>query len=59
MKNAAENIVNGLCILTALFLLWVALSWVDIIADNLKENPEHSNINAFVLLTNYMEEVKQ
>lgn len=50
-----ENILAGIC---CAFILWLALSYVDIISDNLKENPKHSNLNAFVLLVDYMGEEK-
>lgn len=33
------------------FLLWIAVSWVDVVSDNLKPAPEHSNINFFVIMT--------
>lgn len=39
----------------ALFLVWFALSWFDVVTDNLKENPQHSKYNAFVVLVDIME----
>ena len=33
-----------------LFLLWVALSYIDVIVDNCSTNPHHSDFNFFVLL---------
>lgn len=42
-------------ILSALFVLWFALSWLDVVTDNLKENPQHSKYNAFVVLVDFME----
>mgnify|MGYP006978909893 FL=1 len=38
----------GLCIV---FMVWLLLSWVDIVADNSTPNPHHSEYNAFVLMT--------
>lgn len=29
---------------------WLAVSYLDVISDNITEHPEHSNLNAFVLL---------
>ena len=34
-----------------LFVLWGAISYVDIVADNMKPNPEHYDWNMFVLFT--------
>lgn len=42
--------------LAAAFMLWIAASYIDIIADNLKENPKHSEYNAIVLFCEYLEE---
>lgn len=42
-------------IVSAAFLLWWAVSWVDVVSDNLKENPTHSKYNAFVVLAEIME----
>lgn len=42
--------------LEVLFLLWLFVSWVDIIADNTQPNPQHSQYNAFVILTENFEE---
>lgn len=42
-------------IVSAVFLLWVLLSWVDVVSDNMSENPTHSKYNAFVMLTDAME----
>ena len=45
--------------LAAVFLLWIGASYIDVISDNLYKNPQHSNLNAFVLLLDYMEESNQ
>ena len=37
--------------LEVLFLLWMFVSWVDIIADNTQPNPQHSGYNLFVMMT--------
>lgn len=37
-------------VLAALFLLWLGLSWFDIIVDNNTLTPVHSNFNLFSLL---------
>lgn len=41
-------IIAGIC---CAFLLWVGVSWVDVIADNLKPDPRHSDFNFFVVIT--------
>lgn len=39
------------CGLCAAALLWAFISWCDIVADNCKPNPQHSEYNLFVLMT--------
>lgn len=41
------------CLLNVLFMLWIAISWVDIVWDNYLPNPVHSEYNAFVMLVKY------
>ena len=48
MLKAFKAIGYGLCIV---FMAWLLLSWVDIVADNSTPNPHHSEYNAFVLMT--------
>ena len=43
------------CLLNVLFILWIVVSWVDIIADNAMPNPVHSKYNAFVMLVEHTE----
>lgn len=47
MTKAFKIIGYGLCIV---FMAWLLLSWVDIVADNSTPNPHHSEYNAFVLM---------
>ena len=42
-------------IVSAVFVLWFFLSWVDVVSDNIEENPQHSKHNAFVVLAELME----
>lgn len=42
--------------LAAAFLVWIAASYIDVISDNITDSPKHSDLNAFVLLLDYMEE---
>ena len=37
-------------VIAALFLLWIALSWVDIVADKCTARPVHSAFNFFNIL---------
>ena len=41
--------------LEVVFLLWLFVSWVDIVADNTQPNPTHSKYNAFVMMTENFE----
>lgn len=41
----------GLTVASILLILWVGVSYVDIVADNCSGNPVHADWNAFVLLT--------
>lgn len=34
----------------AALLLWIALSWADIVADNNYPNPQHSEYNFFTVM---------
>ncbi len=43
-----ENIIPAIMII---FLLWLGVSWVDVISDNLQPAPAHSNLNFFVIIT--------
>lgn len=54
-----ERIINAVSILSALFLLWICISWVDVVSDNTRPNSEHSNLNAFVLFTELWESENQ
>ena len=36
--------------LYAVLLLWIALSWADIVADNNYPNPQHSEYNFFTVM---------
>lgn len=42
------KVITGIC---ALFLLWAFFSWVDVVSDNCSPNPQHSDLNLFVLMT--------
>lgn len=59
MKNATEHIINAVSILSALFLIWICLSWVDVIADNTTPEPRHSDANFFVVMTDIWKDEKQ
>ena len=43
----------------ALFLLWVFVSWVDIVADNNTADPIHSKYNLFVISSDFGREAQQ
>ena len=45
----AIKVVLGVCY--AIIIIWLIASWVDITADNCEPNPQHSEYNAFMLMT--------
>lgn len=49
------KLFNIICALGAVFLLWCAFSFCDIIADNNKPDPVHSDYNIFVLINSINE----
>lgn len=51
-----KNLSNIFTAIMCAFLLWLGVSWIDVVSDNLSTDPQHSNINAFVLLVDFMEE---
>ena len=50
------KIANIFAGIMAAFLLWLCFSWADVVTDNLKPAPEHSNINFFVVISTLWEE---
>lgn len=42
------KVITGIC---ALFLLWFLFSWIDVVSDNCSSNPQHSDLNLFVMMT--------
>ena len=42
MKSVIKGIIYAVSVL---FIAWFILSWVDIVADNIKPNPQHSEYN--------------
>ena len=55
MKKIVKVILLSIC---AAFLIWLFLSWMDIIADNNDPNPHHSKYNAFVVMTKQEEQAE-
>ena len=45
-----KTIDTIIVVLGIMFFLWIGLSWIDVIADNLSFNPTHSAWNLFNLL---------
>lgn len=48
MSKVVKGIVYTVSILT---LVWFIASWADVVADNTEPNPQHSEYNMFVLMT--------
>ena len=59
MKKIGNALGNIYIIAVIIMVIWLVVSWVDIIADNDKPNPSHSKYNAFVLLTEEFPETVQ
>ena len=38
-------------LLAVLLVVWIGLSWVDVVADNNTTSPEHGTLNFFVLIS--------
>lgn len=49
MKKILSNILT---IISVIFILWFALSYIEIISKNLSKNPQYSFWNIFELLVN-------
>lgn len=49
MWKAVKCVLCGIC---ALLVLWVGLSYIDIVSDNSKPQPHHASWNIFILATN-------
>lgn len=46
------KVIKAICIgMFAALLIWLFVSWMDIVTDNCHPNPTHSRYNAFVLMT--------
>lgn len=56
MVNMMKWFGRIVVMLEVVFLLWLFVSWVDIIADNTQPNPQHSQYNAFVMMVENFEE---
>lgn len=50
-----RTIKTIITIISILFLLWVGISWIDIIADNTQSNPYHYPWNFFVVYIQVMD----
>lgn len=47
------KIIKGVLVaLCVLFILWVGVSWADIVEDNSSPNPQHDDWNFFVVAFN-------
>lgn len=44
-------IERGLCLISCLFMLWLFVSWAEVVSKNLTPNPTYSSWNALVILT--------
>lgn len=53
MKKACKV---AICTIGVVLFAWFILSWIDVVADNCKPNPQHSKYNVFVLATQQEED---
>ena len=44
-------IERGLCLISCLFMLWLFVSWAEVVSKNLTPNPTYSSWNALVILS--------
>jgi hypothetical protein len=44
------KILNVITVIMIILFAWFFLSWVDVISDNNEHNPQHSDLNLFVIL---------
>ena len=50
-RKAARALSNVLLLLSCLFMLWLFVSWAEVVSKNLTPNPTYSSWNAWVLIT--------
>lgn len=48
-KKIVKAIVDSLCIGSLMFLLWIGMSWMDVILHNLDSEPTYQFWNFFVI----------
>lgn len=56
MVKVGKFIEKFVAVLSALFILWLFLSWAEVVAKNMKPNPTYSEYNAFVLFVENSEQ---
>ena len=57
MKMRITKIIKTVVLVISIaFILWLFVSWAEVVSKNLKPNPTYSEWNAFVLMTEYMKE---
>lgn len=47
MKKIEKIILNALVVITIIFLLWVAASWISVVSNNSVPGGEYSSLNFF------------
>lgn len=45
------KLLNTVSIISIAFLIWLGASWLDVIADNTRPDPQHSDLNIFVMIS--------
>lgn len=49
-KNIMQTLTDILAIISALFVLWTIISWIDVVIHNLDPEPVYQAWNLFTLL---------
>jgi predicted membrane protein len=49
-RKAARALSNILLLISCLFMIWLFVSWAEVVSKNLKPNPVYTKWNAFVLI---------
>lgn len=56
MRKLIENLLFIICMI---FLIWFTLSFLEIACKNTYKNPEHSEYNCFIIMTEVLEKCQK
>lgn len=52
VRKIGEYILNSLCLVSGMFVLWCLFSWLDVVLHNLDPDPVYQCWNLFMILFN-------